>query len=221
MPTPIRQQQGRKGPALPLPSLWKQMNRTVRLLSLAVLAAALAALVITVSLAVTAPARKATVLAHATLEKVVDLSNLNTFSTAYEGVADVRNEKKPDETDYYVYYRAMVKSGVDFSQVAITVDHPAREIRVSMPPAVLTGISVDFASMEFLFMNSKANAATVSEAAYKACEADVRAECQNQQAILEFAARGAENVIRALLSPFLQQAGLDYTLIFTQEVTGL
>ena len=84
-----------------------------------------------------------------------------------------------------------------------------------------SGISVDFASMEFLFMNSKANAATVSEAAYKACEADVLAECQNQQAILEFAARGAENVIRALLSPFLQQAGLDYTLIFTQEVTGL
>lgn len=48
------------------------------------------------------------------LEKILNISDLSTLETAYNGVAAVTNPENPDKIDYYVSYESKVKTGIDF-----------------------------------------------------------------------------------------------------------
>ena len=60
------------------------------------------------------------VITTAKLEKIIDISELNTFQAVYNGITKVMNEKKPDKLDYYVSYEAKVNAGFDFDKLEIT-----------------------------------------------------------------------------------------------------
>lgn len=148
-----------------------------------------------------------------TLEKIVHVSELSTFTAVYNGVAEVKNEKKPEQTDYYVSYEARVNAGIDFQQVAVSIDPNEKVVTLDMPEAHITDVNVDIASMDFIFLNDKANTAAVTQTAYKACETDVERESEAQREILELARQNAENVLTALASPLLEQMDAQYTLV--------
>ena len=59
----------------------------------------------------TEPAQE--VVTISTLEKIIHTSELSTYTTAYNGIATVMNEKDPEEVDYYVAYEAKVNAGID------------------------------------------------------------------------------------------------------------
>ena len=67
-------------------------------------------------------------------------------------------------------------------------------------------------SLDFIFLNQKADKSGVTEVAYKACEEDVRQESEQQSAICELAKQNAENVLRALIRPIVNQLGEGYQL---------
>lgn len=148
-----------------------------------------------------------------TLEKIVHVSELSTFTAVYNGVAEVKNEGKPEQTDYYVSYEARVNAGIDFQQVAVSIDPNEKVVTLDMPEAHITDVNVDIASMDFIFLNDKANTAAVTQTAYKACETDVERESEAQREILELARQNAENVLTALASPLLEQMDAQYTLV--------
>lgn len=158
------------------------------------------------------------IITKSTLEKIVDISDLSTFEAVYNGVAKVMNEKKPDKVDYYVSYEAKVKAGFDIERVELDVDNDKKVILVTIPEIKITGIDVDIASLDYIFMNDKANESTVSEQAYKKCIEDVENESSSENAIYTLAGENAKDVITALINPFIEQLEDDYEL--TVKIEG-
>lgn len=147
------------------------------------------------------------------LERIINVSELSTFTAVYNGIARVANEKKPEKIDYYVSYEATVNAGIDFRAVDISINEEQKTITLKVPEAHITNQSVEMSSLEFIFLNKKADKPGVTEAAYKACEEDVRQESEQQTAICELAKQNAENVLKALTKPIVDQLGDGYQLV--------
>ena len=148
-----------------------------------------------------------------TLERIINVSELSTFTAVYNGIARVANEKKPEKIDYYVSYEATVNAGIDFQKVEISMDEEQKTITLKVPEAHITNQSVEMSSLDFIFLNQKADKSGVTEVAYKACEEDVRQESEQQTAICELAKQNAENVLKALTKPIVDQLGDGYQLV--------
>ena len=179
------------------------------------IAAVLATVLVVVGMTAGVGSRPSTpeVITISTLEKIINVNELSTFTAVYNGIATVRNEKKPEEVDYYVSYEARVNAGIDFNKIEISVDNEAKTIFVDIPQIRITDSNVDITSLDFIFYNDKANASTVTQEAFKACEADVQKESEQQNAIYELAKQNAVNVLTALINPIVEQLGTEYTLI--------
>lgn len=152
------------------------------------------------------------VITVSTLEKIINVSELSTFTAVYNGIAEVTNAKKNEEVDYYVSYEARVDAGIDFERIDISVDTENKVIAVNIPEVYITDINVDIASLDFIFVSDKANTSTVTQEAFKACEADVQCESEQQNAIFDLAKQNAVNVLTALIDPIIEQLDDEYTL---------
>lgn len=155
------------------------------------------------------------VVTEASLEKIINVSELSTFMVVYNGIASVRDEAKPEKISYYVSYEAKVKVGINTEDVVIKVDNDAKKISVTLPEVHITDSNVDHSSLDFMFVDDKANISAVTEKAFKTCEDDVRKECKKQSSIFELAAQNAENIVKALIKPIIQV--YDYELSFENE----
>ena len=153
-----------------------------------------------------------TIISKATLEKVINVSDLSTFEAIYNGVAAVANEENPEKIDYYVSYEAKVKAGIDFELVEVEVNETDKVITVTLPEVKITDVDVDIASLDYIFMNNKANTQTVSEQAYKKCIKDVTKESNSTDEIYKSARQNARNIVEALISPFVEQLDSEYKL---------
>ena len=120
-----------------------------------------------------------------TLEKIIQVSELSTSTVVYNGIAEVPEADDPDSIAYYVSYEATVQAGIDLTAVEVQeVDHEAKTITISLPEVQLFDANVDISSLDYIFLDDKANTATVSAEAYKACQEDVNAESEKQSQIL-------------------------------------
>ena len=155
---------------------------------------------------------KPEIISKSTLEKVINVSDLSTFEAIYNGIASVANEEKPENIDYYVSYEAKVKAGIDFEKVNLEVNEDERIITVTLPEVKITDVNVDIASLDYIFMNKKANTETVSAQAYKKCIEDVTNESNSTTAIYELAKQNARNIVEALIKPFIEQLDSEYEL---------
>lgn len=157
--------------------------------------------------------KEAEVISVSTLERIINVSELSTFTAVYNGIAQVMNEEKADKIDYYVSYEAKVNAGIDFEKIDITLDNDTKTIYLTIPEVYITEANVDIASLDYIFMNNKANTSSVSNEAFKACEADVKAESEQQKAIFELATQNAKNILTALVRPIVEQSDEDYVLV--------
>ena len=155
---------------------------------------------------------KTEIISKSTLEKVINVSDLSTFEAIYNGIAVVTNEEKPENIDYYVSYEAKVKAGIDFEKVNLEVNEDEKIITVTLPEVKITDVNVDIASLDYIFMNKRANTETVSAQAYKKCIDDVTKESNSTTAIYELAKQNARNIVEALIKPFVEQLDGKYEL---------
>lgn len=155
---------------------------------------------------------EANVITVSTLSKIIEISDLSTYRTRYNGVVAAVNEKNPDKIDYYVTYQSTVEAGIDFTKADIVVDKGNKTVVITLPEVTITNTAVDPATLEYIFVNKKAETPTVSEQAIKLCEADVAQETSSQDGILELARQNARNVVEALTQPLIAQSAPDYTL---------
>lgn len=155
---------------------------------------------------------KTEVIVSSALEKIVNISELSTFTTTYNGIVPVMNEKKTDEIDYYVAYESKVNAGIDFSQIDLFVDDATKTVHIDMPDVYITDVNVDISSLDFIFYNKDDNTSAVTQEAYKACEEDAEKESMAEDAIITLAQQNAENVLTALTQPLMEQLGSTYTL---------
>lgn len=152
------------------------------------------------------------VITEVMLQEVIDVSELSTFEAVYNGVAKVYNKQKPIEIDYYVSYCSKIKAGIDFENVDISVDNDEKKITATLPEVTITDVTVDITTLDYIFQNAAANNSSVAEEAYKACIEDATVESRRQRDIYTFAQQNAENVIKALITPFVSQIDDEYTL---------
>lgn len=82
------------------------------------------------------------VITTSTLEKIINVSELSTFTSVYNGIAQVMNDKTPEETDYYMSYDAIVYAGIDFKDIVISVDSASKTISIDIPGVYITEIKV-------------------------------------------------------------------------------
>ncbi|MBO5302546.1 MAG: DUF4230 domain-containing protein [Lachnospiraceae bacterium] len=148
---------------------------------------------------------KKEIISKASLEKMINVSELSTFEAIYNGVAEVRS-------DYYVSYEARVKAGIDFEEIDVAVDNETKKIVITLPKAQINEVNVDIASLDYIFQNEKANNETVAQEAYKACIEDVENESADEEAIYQLAEQNAKNIVEALVKPFVTQLDAEYEL---------
>lgn len=148
-----------------------------------------------------------------TLEKIINVSELSTFTSVYNGIAVIPNKERPEQVDYYVSYEATVNAGIDFKDIDLSLDEETMTIIVALPEVYITDTEVKIESLDYIFYNTKANQSTVSEQAFKACKADVENESKNQKAIYELARKNAINIMTALLKPIVDQSREGYSLV--------
>ena len=157
--------------------------------------------------------KQAEIVTVSTLQEIINVSELSTFTAVYNGIAQVMNADDPELVDYYVSYEAKVNAGIDFEDIYIDVDEDTFTVHITVPPVTLTDVNVDISSLDFIFYNEKANTSTVTEEAFKACEDDVEKESQEQEAIYELAEQNAQNVLTALVKPIIDQSETEYSLV--------
>ncbi len=182
-------------------------------LALAVIAAACAFLYFTQQ------SKRPTVDTVSYLKSIILKSDLSTRSAVYNGIAEVHNPESPDKIDYYVSYKANVKTGINFEKLKVEVEDTdvVKTVYITLPPAYITGVEVDAGSLDYIFVNKKANNPDTLQTAYAACEADVQAEVAEDAQLLELAQTNAEEVVRALTEPFFMQYGSEYNLVVNHE----
>lgn len=145
------------------------------------------------------------IVTESTLEKVVKSSTLSTYQTVYNGIVTVMNEKKSEKIDYYISYEATVKAGLDFEKIVVKKDDENKKIIVVLPEITLQDPIVPIETIEYIIVNKKVNENGLVAEAYKKAIDDVKEESSKQEALLTYATLNAENLIRGLLSPFVEQ----------------
>ena len=158
-----------------------------------------------------------TITSKSSLEDIINLSKLSTFEAIYNGVAEVHDINDPASIDYFVSYEAKIKAGFDFEKIDISVNESEKKIIVTLPKITLSDPEVDITSLDFIFRDNSANNSSVSEQAYRAAITDAKMSSLNQTAIYDLAAQNAENVVIALVEPFVQQIDSEYSVEVRQE----
>ena len=153
------------------------------------------------------------VVTESALKQIINISDLSTFQVTYRGVAEVMNEKNPEKVSYYILYHAKAYAGIDFSQIKVQKDDENKKILLTLPEVTISDPEVDITSLEYMFLDQKEDNVGITERAYKACEEDVVEESKTQENIYELARDNAQNVLKALTNPIIQQALPEYTLV--------
>ncbi|MBE5943333.1 MAG: DUF4230 domain-containing protein [Lachnospiraceae bacterium] len=153
------------------------------------------------------------VITVSTLEKIIEVSELSTFTVVYNGVAEVSDYEGKEDVGYYVSYEANVKAGIDFEDIEISVDQEKKVVNIKLPEVEIMDTFVDIGSLDYIFVNDKLNTPTISEEAFKLCKYDVMMESNNQEAIIESARQNAVNVVNALVSPFVKQVDPEFEIV--------
>lgn len=149
------------------------------------------------------------------LQDIFEISELSTASYAYNAIASVYTE---DETSvkYHVAYNGTVVAGIDFSEIKITPDEERKKVTIDLPACEIIETSVDYGSMEYIFIDKKAENETVSQEAYHACQEDLKKRAVADRHLLTMAKQNTESVVEALISPWVKSHS-DYEIVLQQE----
>ena len=130
------------------------------------------------------------ILSSSSLEKIVKVAKLSTFS---------------------------VKLGINLNNVNIKTDTNNKCITVSMPKIEVESTDIDEESLDFIFKKRNANDTGIIKVAYQACVEDAKAEIANQETMFKIARENAADTVRALILPLVQNVDENYTIEFEWE----
>ncbi len=160
----------------------------------------------------------AEVITESALYRIINISDLSTYQCVYNDVCVVPGAEGDGGPAYYCAYEAKVSAGIDFEKVTVKIDREQKIITVGMPEVEITDVNVDISSLDYMFEDDSVNTTKVSAEAYQACIADVEQKSVREEKIYELAQQNAENIIKALINPFVAQLDSEYVLeIETQK----
>lgn len=98
-------------------------------------------------------------------------------------------------------------------QIQIQVDEGQKKVFVRLPETKINDVVVDMTSLDYIFMDKKAETKDVSSEAYSACIADAKEESSSNQEIIRLAEENTKDLVKALLEPLLEQQEEQYALV--------
>ena len=137
------------------------------------------------------------------LEEVLLQSNLYLIDYPHNGYVDVRDSK--GKIKYYVAYKGSVKAGIDASKIEYSIDEASSVINIKLPEITIDEPVVDAGSMDYIFINQKANTEDVAQEAYKYAIADLKSQIANDDQLIEVAKESAKTTEKALMEPWINQ----------------
>ncbi len=155
---------------------------------------------------------KITVVTEASLEKILQISDLSSYKAVYNGVACIPDKENKEEPSYYAAYEAEVQIGINMEEIQIDVEEGQKKVLVHLPETKINDVIVDMTSLDYMFIDKSAETKDVSSEAYSACIADAKEESGSNQEIIRLAEDNTKDLVRALLEPLLEQQEEDYTL---------
>ena len=155
---------------------------------------------------------KITVVTESSLEKILQISDLSSYKAVYNGVACIPDPDNEGEPSYYAAYEAEVQVGINMEQIQIQVDEEQKKVLVRLPETKINDVVVDMTSLDYIFINKKAETKDISSEAYSACIADAKEESSSNQEIIRLAEENTKDLVKALLEPLLEQQEEQYTL---------
>ena len=147
------------------------------------------------------------------INKMLDIEELHMASYPYNGRTErvIQKELKDGKTKskclYHVTYKGHVPLGTTEKLMA-SVDEENKRITVSIPEPRILDLSVDFDSIDYIFLKDKYETETISEDSYQLCLNDMRQNLEVDKSMMKKAKKNTENLVLALLKPFSK----DYTI---------
>ena len=138
------------------------------------------------------------------LEKVLQISELYSYKTTYNGVAYVYDKDDSSKISYYVSYNSTVKVGINTEDIKVEADDENKKI--------IKEVDVDMSSLDYIFEDKRAETSFVSRDAYLACIDDVNNEINESSEIFELGKQNTETIIRGLVEPLIETDNSGYTL---------
>ena len=85
------------------------------------------------------------------LEKVLQISELYSYKTTYNGVAYVYDKDDSSKISYYVSYNSTVKVGINTEDIKVEADDENKKIIITLPQIMIKEVDVDMSSLDYMF----------------------------------------------------------------------
>lgn len=158
---------------------------------------------------------KTTVITKSTLTDVIKTSQISTYQTDYNGVAEKikKGEKTPS---YRVSYEAKIKAGTDMRKIKIK-SIKDNVIKVKLPPIKIEEPIVDIQKLDYMFYDKSEDKEGITNEAYKLSVEDAKLETKNNKAIKKLAEDNLKRVVKALIDPLIEEDGNEYQYDWSVE----
>lgn len=150
-----------------------------------------------------------TTITKASLEKVLEISDLETLDYTYNSITDVMDEDG-ESVKYHVAYEGVVTAGIDFEKIDVSVEDDTKTVVVTLPEAEIQNVYVDMGTMEYIFEKDKYETETVSQEAYHACCKDLEKKAKEETSLLTIARDNAVEAVNGLIAPWVEQMDKEY-----------
>lgn len=142
------------------------------------------------------------------LQKVFEISELDTIEYAYNAVATKYTKDK--DPKYYVAYEGKVRAGIDFSKIDIKVDKENKKVTLTIPEIIITDVTVDSNSMDYIFVKDKYETESVHYESLTLCKEDLQNRIEKEELFYETAKENTKLAIEALIKPWIESVDDEY-----------
>ena len=155
---------------------------------------------------------KGTYVSSATLQKVVNVSDLSTAKFIYNGIAEKSDDN--GNTVYHIAYDATVNAGISMQDITFDVDDAKKTVTPILPTITIDNPVIDESSLEYLPENPNADLKEV----ITICKADALSEAQQNSQIYSTARENLKMTVEVLIKPLLDSEG--YTIDWKESDTA-
>ena len=150
-----------------------------------------------------------TTITKSSLEKVLEISDLETLDYTYSSIVDVMDEDG-ETAKYHVAYEGVVTAGINFEKIGISVEDETKTVVITVPEAEIQNVYVDMGTMEYIFEKNRYETETVSQEAYHFCCEDLEKKAKEDTSLLTIARDNAVEAVNALISSWVEQMDEEY-----------
>lgn len=151
---------------------------------------------------------KGNVITSSQLEKAIDISELSTAEFVYNGVAEKRDDEKPEEVACYISYDSNVKVGIKLEDVRFKIDDEKKTIQPILPEITVNVAVLNEESISYIPKNPDLSLKEV----ISLCKEDAMKEANSSDGLHKTAEENLRAVIEALLTPILDSSG--YSIVW-------